>query len=208
MKTLTTIAALLLAASLAVPAVGQDTNGPREIVRDTTDRLFELVEANREKYRENPSSLQDDIRDILLPKIDKIYSGRLVLGRKSRGMEEEKIRQFSDALADLLVRRYADGLLDFETRDQVEILPLAGNNTERMTQVKTRVRMDTGEQAPVDYVFHKTDEGWKIFDVIVEGISYVATFRNQIGEQIEREGFDATLEKLRAGEIEVEADGG
>lgn len=208
MKTLTTIAALLLAVGLAVPAAAQDAKGPREIVRDTTDELFELVESNREAYRENPSSLTEDIRDILLPKVDKMYSGRLVLGRKSRGMAEGKIREFADALSDLLVRRYADGLLEFETRDQVEILPLAGNNTERMTQVKTRVRMDTGEQAPVDYVFHKTGEGWKIFDVIVEGISYVATFRNQIGEQIDREGFEATLDKLRAGEIEVDADGG
>ncbi len=198
-----TFAALILASGLAA----QSSSGPVEIVRSTTNELFELVESRREMYQNNVQALREDIRGILLPQVDTMYSGRLVLGRESRGMPQERIAEFSDALSDLLIRRYADGLLDFRTRDQVEILPLAGNNTERMTRVKTRVRLDNGETAPVDYVFRKTDSGWKIFDVIVEGISYVATFRNQIGEQIDREGFDATLEKLQSGELRIDPDG-
>ncbi len=201
-----TLAAIVLTLSAGLSA--QNGPGPAEIVRDTSDRLFELVESNRERYENDVQRLRADIRDILLPKVDEMYSGRLVLGRDARGMAEERIRAFADALSDLLIRRYADGLLEFETRDQVEVLPLAGNNTERMTRVKTRVKLDSGETAPVDYVFRWTDEGWKIFDVIVEGVSYVATFRNQIGEQIDREGFDATLEKLEQGEIDIETDDG
>jgi len=203
MKFLTRISA---AAGIAVAAGlgAQDAPDPVEIVRSTTAELFELVEANRDTYEQDIQVLRADIRDILLPKVDTTYSGRLVLGRKSRQLSDGQIEAFADALSDLLIRRYADGLLEFRTRDQVEILPLAGNNSERMTRVKTRVRMDNGETAPVDYVFRRTESGWKIFDVIVEGISYVATFRNQIGEQIDREGFDATLEKLRSGEIEVD----
>lgn len=203
MRTLATAALLLAAFGLSA----QDGPGPVDIVRETTDRLFEQVESNRDAYENDVGRLRADIRDILLPRVDTMYSGRLVLGRKSRGMDEERIEDFADALSDLLIRRYADGLLEFRTRDQVDVLPLAGDNTERMTRVKTRVTLDNGETAPVDYVFRKTDSGWKIFDVIVEGVSYVATFRNQIGEQIEREGFDATLEKLRSGEIEIDDEG-
>lgn len=193
---------LVLAAGLAA----QTERGPVDIVRETTNELFSLVDENRETYENDIQALRDDIRPILLDEVDTLYSGRLVLGRSSRGMEREKIEEFSDALSELLIRRYADGLLDFQTRDQIEIRPLAGDNTERMTRVKTRVRMNNGEEAPVDYVFRKTDESWKIFDVIVEGISYVTTFRNQIGEQIRQEGFDATLEKLKQGEMEIEVD--
>lgn len=203
MRTIATAALLLAAFGLSA----QDGPGPVDIVRETTDRLFEQVESKRDTYENDVGRLRADIRDILLPKVDTMYSGRLVLGRKARGMDEERIEAFADALSDLLIRRYADGLLEFRTRDQVDVLPLAGDNTERMTRVKTRVTLDNGETAPVDYVFRKTESGWKIFDVIVEGVSYVATFRNQIGEQIEREGFDATLEKLRSGEIEIEDDG-
>jgi phospholipid transport system substrate-binding protein len=203
MRTIATAALLLAAFGLSA----QDGPGPVDIVRETTDRLFEQVESKRDTYENDVGRLRADIRDILLPKVDTMYSGRLVLGRKARGMDEERIEAFADALSDLLIRRYADGLLEFRTRDQVDVLPLAGDNTERMTRVKTRVTLDNGETAPVDYVFRKTESGWKIFDVIVEGVSYVATFRNQIGEQIEREGFDATLEKLRSGEIEIDDDG-
>ncbi|MBS3743806.1 MAG: ABC transporter substrate-binding protein [Wenzhouxiangellaceae bacterium] len=201
-RTIFATLSLVLAAGLAA----QTERGPVDIVRETTNELFSLVDENREMYENDIQALRDDIRPILLDEVDTLYSGRLVLGRSSRGMEREKIEEFSDALSELLIRRYADGLLDFQTRDQVEIRPLAGDNTERMTRVKTRVQMNNGEEAPVDYVFRKTDKSWKIFDVIVEGISYVTTFRNQIGEQIRQEGFDATLEKLKQGEVEIEVD--
>jgi phospholipid transport system substrate-binding protein len=199
-----TLAALTVA--MASMLAAQQSAEPTEIVRSTTDELFRLVEAKRETYENDVDELRQDIRRVLLPHIDTMYSGRLVLGRQSRSLSQDKIAAFADALSDLLIRRYADGLLDFRTRDQVEIRPLAGNNTERVTRVKTRVLLDNGKTAPVDYVFHKTDAGWEIFDVIVEGISYVATFRNQIGEQIQREGFDATLAKLQSGAIAFDPD--
>lgn len=202
-KTLLTLAMLLL----SIAASAQREQGPVEVVRETTNELFALVDNNRQKYENDVQALRDDIRPILLDEVDTLYSGRLVLGRSARGMDSEKVEEFADALSDLLIRRYADGLLDFRTRDQVDILPLSGENTERMTRVKTRVTLDNGEQAPVDYVFRRTDEGWKIFDVIVEGISYVTTFRNQIGEAIRQEGFDTTLEKLKRGELQIETDG-
>ncbi len=183
--------------------------GPEEavsIVRDTSDRLFEIVEDNRDQYRNNPEQLRDVVREILLPKVDIPYSGRLVLGRGGRGLEREQVEEFANALADVLVRQYADGVLDFESRDQVEVLPLRGDNSERMTRVHTRVTLTNGQVAPIDYVFRKNDGEWKIFDVIVEGISYVTTFRNQVGEQMRKEGFEATLASVRRGDIEVRVD--
>lgn len=200
---------LLLTATvlLSTAANAQQERGPVQIVRETTDELYALVDKNRDKYENNVEAMRNDVRPVLLAEIDTLYSGRLVLGRTARGLEPAKVEEFSDALSDQLIRRYADGLLDFRTRDQIEIMPLVGDNTERMTRVKTRVALENGDQAPVDYVFRKTDDGWKIFDVIVEGISYVTTFRNQIGEAIRQEGFDTTLEKLKCGKLTVETDG-
>jgi len=205
---MTALRTILSAALLTVAcaAGAQAEKGPVEIVRETTNELFRMVDANREHYENDIEALREDIRPILLEEVDTLYSGRLVLGRSARGMERDKVEEFSDALSNLLIRRYADGLLDFRTRDQIEIRPLTGDNTERMTRVKTRVKLENDEEAPVDYVFRKTDDGWKIFDVIVEGISYVTTFRSQIGEQIRQEGFDTTLEKLQQGDLEIQVD--
>ena len=202
---MTRILLAALALLLASPSTSAQ-DGPVEIVRETSTEIFHQIELSREHFEENPDALRSVVRELMLPRIDVVYSGRLVLGRAARGVERAKVIAFADALAELLIERYATGLLEFRTRDQIEVLPLEGDNTDRMTKVRTRVTMNNGKTAPVDYVFRNTDEGWKIFDVIVEGISYVATFRNQIGEQIRTDGFDATLERLRSGRLDLEVE--
>lgn len=195
---------MVLGVFLAGTAVASEE--PAAIVRTTSDRLFELIDANRSTYQADPAPLQQEVRKNLLPKIDSLYSARLVLGQHGRGLPAEKVAAFSDALSDLLVRRYAEGLLKFKSRDQVEILPEQAGNTDRMTRVRTRVRLDSGSDAAVDYVFRKRDDRWWVFDVIIEGISYVATFRNQIGEEIRRDGFDRVLSRLQSGELQIEVE--
>lgn len=195
---------MVLGVFLAGAAVASEE--PAAIVRTTSDRLFELIDANRAAYQADPAPLQQEVRKNLLPKIDSLYSARLVLGQHGRGLPAEKVAAFSDALSDLLVRRYAEGLLKFKSRDQVEILPEQAGNTDRMTRVRTRVRLDSGSDAAVDYVFRKRDDRWWVFDVIIEGISYVATFRNQIGEEIRRDGFDRVLSRLQSGELQIEVE--
>lgn len=198
--------AMMLTLLLLAVAPVMAADDPVAIIEASTTELTQLVQENRETYREDPQALASDVKAILLPTIDQIYSARLVLGRHGRGKERERIEAFADALANQLLERYATALLDYDLNDRVEILPLAGENTERQTRVRTRVQLDNGERAPVDYVMRKTDEGWQVFDVIVEGISYVATFRSQIDQEIRQTSFEDMLERLRSGRYEVSVD--
>ncbi|MEM7055141.1 MAG: ABC transporter substrate-binding protein [Pseudomonadota bacterium] len=200
------IGALLGFGLLAITAATAWAQSPDEIVRTTTAELFAAVDADRTHLEQNPDQLIDLTYQILVPRIDTVYSGRLVLGRSGRGLEQEQIERFADNMSDMLIRQYADALLEFQTRDQIEVLPMGGDNSDRMTKVRTRVRLSTGARTPVDYVFRNTDQGWKIFDVIVEGISYVTTFRNQIGEEIRQHGFEGMIERLESGQVEVDVD--
>lgn len=197
------IRALILSTALIVslPALAQE---PREIVSNNTDRVIEMIEENRPHYEQNPDALREDIREILMPTIDIVYSARLVLGSHGRDLDEEQIEAFAEALGDQLLNRYATALLEYDLRDRFEILPERGENTERMTRVRTRIKLEGSNRAPLDYVFRKNDGHWQVFDVIVEGISYVSTFRNQIGEEIRRDGFDKMLERLQSGEVELD----
>jgi len=197
-------AAIVMALGISAPVSADDE--PVKQIRSTIDKVYELLDENREVYEEDPTKLEDVIRDVLLPTIDHIYTARLVLGRQGRELEREQVEAFSDALGDLLLTRYSEGLLYFETRDQVEVLPLAGENTERMTRVRTRLRLDSGSRVPIDYVMRKTDDSWKVFDVVIEGISYVTTFRNQIGDEIRQDGFERVLERMQRGELEIEVE--
>jgi len=135
--------------------------------------------------------------------MDQEYSARLILGRAGKGVTEEQLNAFSQAISTVLINRYADGLLGFRSDEQVQILPLKGNNTDKLTRVRTRIKLENGGYAPVDYAFRKTDQGWKVFDVTVEGISYVITFRNQISPQVQSEGIDNVTEEIRLGNLKI-----
>lgn len=193
---------LLLMAVLA-NANTTDDRDPFTIIDDATAHILELLENRREEFTENPALLRDVVRQDLLPLIDMEYSARLILGRSGRGVSPEQLLAFSEAMSNVLINRYADGLLKFRSDEQVEVLPMKGQNTEKLTRVRTRIKLDTGGYAPVDYAFRKTDDGWKAFDVTVEGISYVITFRNQISPRVAEEGIDNVTADIIAGNVQL-----
>lgn len=192
---------LLLAATSAYAETERD---PLTIVRDTTSHILQTLDDNREEFTANPEKLRAVVRDDLLPLIDLRYSARLILGRAGRGATPEQLEAFSNAMSSVLINRYADGLLEFRSDEQVEVLPMKGKSNDKLTRVRTRIKLENGGFAPVDYAFHKTEEGWKAFDVTVEGISYVITFRNQIGPRVEADGIDKVTADIVAGNIEID----
>lgn len=195
---------VLLALALATPVAVADGRDPVTIVEETTSSIFQTLDSHREEFAADPTALRAMVREDLLPLIDLEYSARLILGKESRGISETQLSAFSDAMSDVLINRYADGLLEFRSDQQVEVLPMKGSTSEKLTRVRTRIKLDNGGYAPVDYSFHKTADGWKAFDVMVEGISYVITFRNQIAPRVQAEGIEKVTADIRAGNLRVE----
>jgi phospholipid transport system substrate-binding protein len=198
------LSTLLFAAWLVSSAAQAET--PEDVIRGTVDTIANNLRENREQYRENPQQLRDLIREKLISHTDSTYSARLILGRHGRTASDEQIQRFAKALTDMLVQRYADGLLEFESDDQLEIMPRSDDPSANIVRVRTRIRLDDGTRVPVDYVFRQNDGGWQVFDVVVEGISYVSTFRTQFNREIQRDGLEQTVERLEAGEIDVNTD--
>jgi len=176
---------------------------PVSLVKNTTDRIFAEVTENYAHYSANPETLQELVRKDLIPLLDIDYSARLVLGRAGRGLPPEKIEQFSVCMSNLLINRYSEGLLHFGAETALVVLPQRGALNEKLTRVRTRVTLPKGGEAPVDYAFHKTPQGWQAFDVVVEGISYVTTYRNQIMPDVQANGIDSVLERLGSGQLEL-----
>jgi phospholipid transport system substrate-binding protein len=83
------------------------------------------------------------------------------------------------------------------TRGSVKVLPFRGELNDRRTTVRTEVIINDGTRIPVDYAFRKTKAGdWKAFDVVIEGISYVTNYRNQLVAEIQKSGIDAVIQRL------------
>jgi phospholipid transport system substrate-binding protein len=176
---------------------------PVSLVEDINVRIFANVAENLEEYKANPEALKSLVRTDLMPMLDVKYAARLILGRAGRGIEKEKIDEFADCMSNLLINRYSEGLLYFSSEIKLQVLPQRGELNEKITRVRTRVQMPNGGEAPVDYAFHKTADGWKAFDVIVEGISYITTYRNQIMPDVQANGIDSVIERLSTGQLEL-----
>jgi len=170
---------------------------PHQIIQATADELLEVVRARRPELESNPKALYSVVDEILRPNFDVAYAGRLVMGRYWPRSTPEQRERFVAALYGSLVRRYARGLLEFR-EDSVNVLPHSGliSLDEDFVTVKTEVKTTDGTQVPVNYRTRWTDGGWKVFDVIIEGLSYVTHYRNLMGEDVRQKGLDSVIEEL------------
>ncbi len=191
---------LLLGTSLA-GANTVDERDPVTIITQATTNIFEVLDGRRAEFTQNPELLADVVRENMLPLIDTVYSARLILGRAGREVSPEQLLAFSDALSGVLINRYSDSLIEFTYEELLQVMPMKGNNTDKLTRVRTRIKLTTGGFVPVDFAFHKTDQGWKAFDVTVEGISYVITFRNQIAPRVQADGIEKVTADIIAGSV-------
>jgi phospholipid transport system substrate-binding protein len=195
---------LYLVSAAVFASTVPDSRAPEQIVKESTAHILSVLESQREELAANPEQLQKLVNDDLLPLIDTEYSARLILGRAGRNVSAEQLAEFSRAMSETLLTRYAEGLLNFRSDEQVEVLPLRGKQTDKLTRVRTRIKLNEGGYIPIDYAFHMTDQGWKAFDITIEGISYVITLRNQIAPRVTADGIEKVTADIRAGNIKLE----
>ena len=192
---------LLSTGLYAVPVA--DTREPNQIIEETTAAALEMMRERREEFYDNPELLHEVVNRDMLPLIDVEYSARLILGRAGRGITQEQLNGFASAMSDLLLVRYSQGMSRFHADRTIEIYPMKGKNTEKLTRVRIRFQLRSGGFVPVDFAFRKTDLGWKVFDLTVEGISYVMTYRNQIAPLVAADGIDKVTDDIRKGTISL-----
>ncbi|MDH4022613.1 MAG: ABC transporter substrate-binding protein [Gammaproteobacteria bacterium] len=174
-----------------------DSRTPEQVVRETADVLAQRIEGRQQQLEENPAELYKLVDDVFLPVFDTDYAGRLVLGKHWRKATPAQRQEFIDAFYDFMLRSYAKYVLRFE-KDSVQFLPGApGAPDPRRTVVKTEMKLADGTKLPVFYSLRQTKEGWRAFDVRIEGISYVQNYRNQFSAEIGTNGIDAVIARLK-----------
>jgi phospholipid transport system substrate-binding protein len=189
------------AAAQAAAATAPATS-PSAVVQATTERVLGTLQSRREEFRASPEALQAFVTGELERVFDNVYSARLVLGRHGRGADEAELRAFADALAGNLMRRYGTALVDVDADVNIAVDGETALRGGRIMQVKTRVLRRSGSPVPVDYYLHQAGGEWKVFDVAVEGISYVQTFRTQFDEALRTRTLAQVTEDLRAGRLQ------
>jgi len=185
----------ILGAAIAAPAFAEPT-APNQVVQGIVDNLAKTMDSRRAELQANHEALLKAIDDIVLPHFDIDYASILVLGQNARSATPEQRARFAHAMYNSITHRYAEGLLKY-TEGRVRVLPFEGELNDKRTLVRTQVVLDDGKVVPVDYAFRKTKDGdWRAYDVIIEGISYVTNYRNQVAAEIAKSGLDALTTRL------------
>jgi phospholipid transport system substrate-binding protein len=197
LKTLLFVACLLLGNTLAVNASAADTEkSPDKIVESVAQQVLADLEVNREAYRKDATKLRQMVDKYLLANFDTEYAARLVLAKNWRTATPEQRKQFINAFYQSLLQNYGTTLLEF-TADRLKILPYQGAPDATVATVRSEIRRDNGSRVPVNYTLHKTDSGWKAYDITIEGVSYVKSFRTDFGTEIDQKGLDAVIKRLQ-----------
>jgi len=170
---------------------------PNAVIQSASDELEAGLNGRKEALAQDKDALYALIDSVLLPRFDRRYAAQLVLGRHWRNANAEQRAKFIDAFYSSLLRRYADGVLEFN-QDKIEILPFRGDLEKQRTTVKTMVTLEDGTVVPVNYGMVNRDSNWLIFDVTIEGISYVRNFRTELNSEIQATSLDAVIARLEA----------
>jgi phospholipid transport system substrate-binding protein len=191
--------ALSLALTLSTRLIAADAAGPgpEEIVQGSAQKMLVELDSNRAAYRRDPAKLDELVANVLLPTFDTEYAARLVLGQSWRGATDEQRKRFVDAFYKSLLHNYGEALIDF-TADRFVVLPFKGDPADTQATVRTEVKRASGEKVPVNFTLHRVDGAWKAWDVVIEGVSYVKSFRTDLGAEVQQKGLDEVITRLEA----------
>jgi phospholipid transport system substrate-binding protein len=203
-------AALLATAPAAVlaqaaPAATAATASPSQLVLANSTRILTTLETRRAEFTKDRSKLRQFIAGEFNAMFDRDYAARLVLGAHGRGAADADVKLFADALTDSLMQRYGSSLLDFNTRLKVRVKSETPLRNGAIVKVSSEFLRQGGEPIPVDYLMRKSGSQWKVFDVMVEGVSFVQTFRNQFDAPLKQKSIPQVAADIRAGKLQASA---
>ena len=180
---------------LAQPAWAQ--NDPLLLVKDTANGVLEKVVENRARLDEDPSLVYLLVSDEVLPHFNFTQMTRSAMGKYWRRATDVQKTVIEEQFRQMLVRTYGVALLNYSGQE-IEYLPVKPSSDEKRTTVETRVsEQKSGPQIPVDYRLVRDGASWKVYDVVIDGMSLVSNYRSSFAGEIRRSGIDGLIQSLQ-----------
>lgn len=183
-------------AALCCSVVAQAGTHPQALVEDTTQRVLERLKQDKELLKQQPERVYDLVADLVLPHFDFVRMSRWVLGRAHwQGASNEQKTRFVLAFRTLMVRTYATALLEYSDQ-QVSLLPFRGRIEEDDVVVRSEVVQPGAPGVAINYSLYRRDADWLVYDVSVDGVSLLTSYRSSFASEIRESGLEALIERL------------
>ncbi len=185
---------LTLLAFVTMPA-GAAPDAPDVLVRDVTNEVLSIIREDKAIQAGDTRRVLQLVDEKVLPHFDFRRMTMLAVGRDWRSATPEQQTRLTGAFRTLLVRTYSNALTQY--RDQtIDFKPLRMAANDTTVQVRTEVKQNGAQPIGIDYTLEKSADGWKVFDVVVAGVSLVTNYRNGFAQEIRTGGIDGLIRSL------------
>jgi phospholipid transport system substrate-binding protein len=179
---------------LAVPLFAQEL-GPEELVRKVTQEVLDAIRSDKELAAGDRQKALRLAEEKVLPHVDFEEAARLAVGRSWAQANPEQRKALVGEFRAMLVRTYSNAIGAYGGQT-MKVLPVRMKPGDTDVTVHNQFTRPGGRPVQVDYSMRKTGEGWKIYDIVVEGISLVLTYRSEFDAVVKQDGIDGLIKRL------------
>lgn len=177
---------------------------PDAVLKVVADKMISQLNTQRDELKGQPAKVQKLVEQVLLPHIDVINGSKLVLGQYWRTSSKAQKIGFIREFRTLLLRFYSSALADYLNdnkepldRKMIQFLPVNLEKDRTETTVRSIIHPKTGDPVPVNYHMHLTRHGWMVYDVSIEGVSVITTYKTSFANEIRQDGIDSLIQSLK-----------
>jgi len=185
----------LIAATLA-PVLALAQEAPEALVKRVTDEVLAIVRADKDLQAGDSTKVVQLAEAKVLPHFDFERMTRLAVGKNWKEANDAQKQELTKQFRTLLVRTYSTSLSQYRNQT-IDVKPGKTGAADKEAVVRTAVIQQGGPQIPIDYSMEKTDTGWKVYDVVIDGASLVTTYRGTFNDQVQRGGIDGLVKALQ-----------
>lgn len=171
---------------------------PERLLERVTDQMISTLKRHHEHLKRNPQGVIEIIDKILVPHVDEQAMARWVAGRNAWQKATQKQRVlFTNEFRDLLIRTYASTLMEYDNQ-RIEYLPIRGGvQGKKRVQVASIIREPGRDPINVTYRMVAKSNDWKVYDISIEGVSLLKGFKSQFSQEIERQGMERVINRMK-----------
>ena len=187
---------LLLAGTMLCFSAGVlAAESPDALVKRTAEDVMAIVKNDKDIQAGNQDKIFALAEEKILPNFNFDRVSRLVLGKNWTKATPDQKAAFQTEFRTLLLRTYATALSKYKNQT-IEYKPLRLADGANTAAVKTVILQPGGQPIAVDYALEKQSDAWKVYDIVIEGVSLVTNYRGQFTQEIRQNGLDSLIKKL------------
>jgi len=194
-KFLLALAAAWLVAG--IPGYAAGATPPDVLARSVTDEVLAVLRTDKDIHSGNPKKVIDLIEGKVLPHFNFVRMTQLAMGKNWRQASSEQQKELVGQFRVLLVRTYAAAFTAYRNQT-IDYKPLRMQPNDQEAVVKSQIVQSGGPPVTIDYSMEKTDRGWKVYDVAIEGVSLVQNYRSTFASEVQKGGIDGLIRSLGA----------